>query len=75
VVSDPALAPLCDKTIADDAVRKLQLGADFSQRTGRPWFEPGVSILRAVHCDCNLPVPRLLLPRDIVNDEPKSARV
>jgi hypothetical protein len=49
VVSDPALAPLCDKTIADDAVRKLQLGADFSQRTGRPWFEPGVSILRAVH--------------------------
>ncbi len=38
VISDPDQAPLCDKTIGDDAVAKLQLASAFKQRTGRPWF-------------------------------------
>lgn len=32
------MAPLCDKTIGDDAVAKVQLAASWSTRTGRPWF-------------------------------------
>ena len=37
-VSDPNVAPLCDKIIGDDAVAKLQLATAFQKRTGRPWF-------------------------------------
>eukprot|EP01050_Picozoa_sp_SAG11_P002500 SAG11_NODE_128_length_15542_cov_6.432105_2_plen_645_part_00 len=38
VVTDPEIGPLCDKTIGDDAVAKLQLASAFTARTGRPWF-------------------------------------
>lgn len=37
-VTDPNVAPLCDKIIGDDAVAKLKLAAAFTVRTGRPWF-------------------------------------
>ena len=38
VMTDPNLANLCDKTIADDAIAKLQLASAFKKETGRPFF-------------------------------------
>jgi len=37
--ADPAaFAPLCDKTIGDDAIAKLELGAKHKAGTGRPFM-------------------------------------